>query len=197
MAIWIRTRIFMYVSYGNSFPNNLLADMTLGGLDFSPDGELVATIADHGGCILSNLDTNKTIAEHRPSIRLSILFSSVLYNVCFSRTKSVQMELEYWWADLICQIRLHIPPAHRRWKRSSHHQPSCTWKRRFINCFFFERLLLFLFYFLGFTYWIQPCPSNGNLLVTGGTDQNIKIFDRREAKVVRIFYGIHTGTKFW
>ena len=45
----VRTRIFMYVSYGNSFPNNLLADMTLGGLDFSPDGDVTICF----GCICS------------------------------------------------------------------------------------------------------------------------------------------------
>ena len=44
---------------------------------------------------------------------------------------------------------------------------------------------------LDWTNWIDVCQSNGNLLAAGGDDKNVKIFDKRESKIVRTFYGIH------
>lgn len=43
------------------------------------------------------------------------------------------------------------------------------------------------------TYWIDVCQNNGNLLATGGWEKNIKIFDKRELKIVKTFEGIHSG----
>ena len=43
------------------------------------------------------------------------------------------------------------------------------------------------------TLWIDVCQSNGNILVTGGMDENVKIFDKRESKIVQTFDGIHTS----
>ena len=42
---------------------------------------------------------------------------------------------------------------------------------------------------IAFTYLIDVCQSNGNLLAAGG--QDIKIYDRREAKNMATFSGIH------
>ncbi len=47
-----------------------------------------------------------------------------------------------------------------------------------------------------FTYWIDVCQSNGNLLASGGTDRIIKIFDKRESKIVKTFEDIHSGKEF-
>jgi WD40 repeat protein len=44
--------------------------------------------------------------------------------------------------------------------------------------------------------WIDVCQSNGNLLASGGDDKAIKIFDKRESKIVKTFQGIHSGKEF-
>ena len=46
---------------------------------------------------------------------------------------------------------------------------------------------------IDFTYWIDVCQSDGNLLASGGEDRNIKICDKRESKIVRTFDKIHGG----
>ena len=46
------------------------------------------------------------------------------------------------------------------------------------------------------TRWIDVCQSNGNLLASGGGDMTVKIFDKREAKIVQTFDGIHKGSIF-
>ena len=46
---------------------------------------------------------------------------------------------------------------------------------------------------IAITLWIDVCPTDANLLVSGGTDCDIKIYDRRESKIVKIFAGIHSG----
>lgn len=43
------------------------------------------------------------------------------------------------------------------------------------------------------TFWIDVNPINGNLIATCGTDKNIKIYDRRESKIVKTFQESHTG----
>ena len=43
------------------------------------------------------------------------------------------------------------------------------------------------------TLWIDVCPSNQNLLATAGSDKKIKIYDRREAKIVKIIDPTHPG----
>ena len=54
--------------------------------------------------------------------------------------------------------------------------------------------LLTSFIIIGYnTFWIDVCQSDGNLLASGGGDENIKIYDRRESKIVRIFDDIHSG----
>jgi WD40 repeat protein len=45
---------------------------------------------------------------------------------------------------------------------------------------------------VGWTYWIDVSQSNGNLLVSGGDDTIIKIFDKRESKIVKTFEGVHS-----
>ena len=40
---------------------------------------------------------------------------------------------------------------------------------------------------IAYTYWIDVCQRDGNLLTAGGSDKNIKIFDKRESKIVKIF----------
>ena len=49
--------------------------------------------------------------------------------------------------------------------------------------------------FVDYTAGIDICQQDGNLLVTGGMDTNIKIYDRRESKFVRIFEEAHFGKK--
>lgn len=39
----------------------------------------------------------------------------------------------------------------------------------------------------GSTNYIDVCPNNGNLLASCGTDLNVKIFDKRELKIVKTF----------
>ena len=43
------------------------------------------------------------------------------------------------------------------------------------------------------TYAIDVCQSNGNLLASVGMDKNVKIFDKRESKIVQTFDAIHKG----
>ena len=54
--------------------------------------------------------------------------------------------------------------------------------------------LHFIKYFsIDHTRWIDVCPTDENLLATCGHDMDIKIYDRRESKIVRTFYDIHFG----
>ncbi len=46
---------------------------------------------------------------------------------------------------------------------------------------------------IDFTFWIDVCQSNGNLLASGGQDGIIKIFDKRESKIVKTFEGVHSS----
>ena len=50
---------------------------------------------------------------------------------------------------------------------------------------------------IGKTRWINVCPINGNMMASGGFDQNIKIFDKRESKIVKTFDKIHKGDIFF
>ncbi len=50
--------------------------------------------------------------------------------------------------------------------------------------------------FLAYTFWIDVCQSDANLMASGGYDKAIKIFDKRESKIVKTFEGIHSGKKF-
>ena len=46
------------------------------------------------------------------------------------------------------------------------------------------------------TYWIDVCQSNGNLLAASGSDENVKIVDKRESKIVQTFAGNHKSNVF-
>ncbi len=48
----------------------------------------------------------------------------------------------------------------------------------------------------GWTFWIDVCQSNGNLLASGGGDKVIKIFDKRESKIVQTFEGVHSSKNY-
>ena len=54
-----------------------------------------------------------------------------------------------------------------------------------------------MFYIDSTTYWIDVCQSNGNLLVSAGAQKLVRIFDKRESKIVQTFDGIHTSNNFW
>ena len=43
------------------------------------------------------------------------------------------------------------------------------------------------------THWIDVCPTDTNLLASGGQDKQIKIYDRRTSKIVKKFDGMYTG----
>ncbi len=53
---------------------------------------------------------------------------------------------------------------------------------------------LYLTIYLVATHWIDVCPANNNLLATTGSDKQVKIYDRREAKIVKIIETGHSGT---
>ncbi len=46
------------------------------------------------------------------------------------------------------------------------------------------------------TYSIDVCQSNSNLLVSGGEEETIKIFDKRQSKIVKIFEDVHSSKDF-
>ena len=54
-------------------------------------------------------------------------------------------------------------------------------------------LSLIFLHHLVYTFWIDVCQSNGNLLASGGYDGNVEIVDKREAKIVQTFKGIHNS----
>ena len=49
-----------------------------------------------------------------------------------------------------------------------------------------------LFYKLDGTNWIDVCPDNNNLLATVGDGRNVKIYDRRGSKIVKIIDTLHS-----
>ena len=44
-----------------------------------------------------------------------------------------------------------------------------------------------------YTYGIDVCPINGNLVAAGGDDKSLKIFDKREAKIVKTYDDLHSS----
>ena len=50
------------------------------------------------------------------------------------------------------------------------------------------------FHFIGVAGWIDANQTNGNFLVSGGGDYNVKVFDKRESKIVKNFDDVHSCT---
>lgn len=46
------------------------------------------------------------------------------------------------------------------------------------------------------TYWIDVCPSNGNLLASCGQEKKVKVFDKRESGIVKTFDEVHSSEPF-
>lgn len=44
---------------------------------------------------------------------------------------------------------------------------------------------------LDYTYWIDVCPTDGNLVAAVGGDCEVKIYDRRASKIVNTFTSVH------
>ena len=44
--------------------------------------------------------------------------------------------------------------------------------------------------------WIDVCQNDGNMLTAGGFDNNVKMVDKKESKIVQTFDGIHQGNIF-
>ena len=63
-------------------------------------------------------------------------------------------------------------------------------------CFFCDSCLIPHLSLLDWTFWIDVCQNDGNMLASGGTDVNLKIFDKRESKIVQTFNEIHLGNIF-
>ena len=64
------------------------------------------------------------------------------------------------------------------------------WRDLFCNFLF-----IWYSYLLDDTFWIDVCPSDGNLVAAGGLggiDETISIFDRRELGTAQTFDEIHT-----
>ena len=47
--------------------------------------------------------------------------------------------------------------------------------------------------YVDYTYWIDACPIDGNLLASGGIAEKVKIFDKRELNIVKTFENIHSS----
>ena len=70
--------------------------------------------------------------------------------------------------------------------------------------YFFLPYISYCFFFVWFdiqillegTAWVDVYQINGSLLATGGTEKNVKIFDKRESKIVKTFDDIHKGNNF-
>lgn len=50
-----------------------------------------------------------------------------------------------------------------------------------------------LAYSLDVTFSIDVCPANNNLVASAGADKDIKLYDRREARIVRKIKTSHSG----
>ena len=74
-------------------------------------------------------------------------------------------------------------------------------EKKIIDLLIFFPLYFFPFSLMNFcvlddTMWIDVCHSNGNLLASGGSDDKVKIFDKRESKIVQTFDNIHKSNIF-
>ena len=74
-------------------------------------------------------------------------------------------------------------------------------EKRLTGLLFSNPFLLFEIAYLyeiwkGWTYWIDICPSNGNLLAAGNEAHKALIFDKRESKIIKTFDSIHLSKKF-
>ena len=56
-----------------------------------------------------------------------------------------------------------------------------------------KSFLTLLIKIIGTTNWIDVCPTDANLLASGGTDKIVKVYDQRESKILEIYKGIELG----
>ena len=61
----------------------------------------------------------------------------------------------------------------------------------FINKLLHSEFVFQNFFFLEYTYSIDPCQTNSNLLATGGGSQRINIYDKRNSQIVKRFEDMH------
>mgnify|MGYP000914691206 FL=1 len=162
-------------------------------LEFSPTGEFAATTDSHGTCLISDVNTD----IYNFHIQLGNSFSMIAAN---SVILLIYLDLLDDDDSTRCRWSTNSGESLLYVKHSENTLDIVDIEKKALvalaNPIHFEQTSDG-YYSFNSTRWIDVCPINGNLLAAAGTDGKVKIFDKRELKVVKVFDEVHKGKKFY